>query len=194
MSEILAMCVFALTMSMPPGPANVIILSIGMNYGSRAALPFVFGATVGFVLLLFLIGLGLERLARQAGNFLEILNYIGLAFIFYLGLKIAFSKASIMLEERSIPGFMQGFVLQWLNPKAWAACLAGIAVFNTAESQSKLLLFVSLYFVVCFFGIGAWAVLGQSIYGFLKSERNLRMFNALMGGGLMLVALALLVG
>lgn len=191
MSEFLAMCVFALVLSSSPGPVNLIILSIGMNHRAKAALPFIGGATVGFTLLLFLIGLGLEQLMRQAGYLLQILNNAGLAYIMYLGLKIAMSGGELKVKEASVPGFLQGFVLNWVNPKAWGACLAGIAAFKVAEDRDKLLVFVSLYFVICFFGISSWAVLGQGIHKFLTSERNMRIFNMVVGGALMLIAVAL---
>lgn len=191
MSEFLAMCVFALVLSSSPGPVNLIILSIGMNHRARAALPFIAGATVGFTLLLLLIGLGLERLVRQAGYLLQILNYAGLTYILYLGLKIAMSGGKLKVKETSIPGFLHGFILNWVNPKAWGACLAGIAAFNVAQDREKLLVFVSLYFVICFFGISSWAVLGQGIHRVLISERSMRVFNVVVGVGLMLVSVVL---
>lgn len=192
MSEILAMSVFALALSISPGPANVIILSIGMNHSSRAALPFVSGATIGFTTLLFLIGLGLAQLAGQAGDVLRWLNYAGLAYIFYLGLKIATTRGGIAVQKQSVPGFVQGFVLQWLNPKAWGACLAGIAAFEVAGSHSKLLVFTGLYLVICFIGIGSWALLGQGLGKLLTSPRALQIFNGITGAGLMMVAVVLL--
>ena len=57
MSLILAMFMFALTMSISPGPVNMVIISSGANHGFRKTLPFISGATTGFTLLLILVGL-----------------------------------------------------------------------------------------------------------------------------------------
>jgi len=192
MSELFAMSVFALALSASPGPVNVITLSIGMNHGRGAALPFVSGASIGFTLLLFLIGLGLAQIAGQAGDVLRWLNYAGLGYIFYLGARIARAGGDISTQPRPVPGFWQGFVLQWLNPKAWGASLAGIAAFNVVGSDEKLLVFSGLYLVICFVGVGSWALLGQGVGQMLTTPRALRVFNVIIGAGLMLVALGLL--
>ncbi len=192
MSEILAMILFALALSITPGPVNVITLSIGVNRGARAALPFVSGATIGFTALLVVLGLGLSQLVGQVGWFLDVLNIAGIGFIFYLGGKIALSESAPEFTTSAVPGFRHGATLQWLNPKAWGACIAGIGAFGVAQSLSALMLFSGVYLVACFIGVGAWAVLGQSIRRFFDSPRNRRLFNRCVGGGLMILALALL--
>jgi threonine/homoserine/homoserine lactone efflux protein len=63
MSVIFAMCLFSLSMSISPGPVNLITLSTGVNHGFKNAMPFVSGATLGFTLLLLMVGLGLGGLA-----------------------------------------------------------------------------------------------------------------------------------
>ncbi len=59
MSLLLSMAGFALAMSISPGPVNLVALSAGAQYGFRASLRHVVGATLGFILLLLLMGLGL---------------------------------------------------------------------------------------------------------------------------------------
>lgn len=43
MSLIVAMCLFALSMSISPGPVNLVTFTSGMNYGFRPSLHFVAG-------------------------------------------------------------------------------------------------------------------------------------------------------
>lgn len=52
--------------------------------------------------------------------------------------------------------------------------------------------FCGLYFVICFLGIGGWAVLGNAAVGLVRSERRMRWFNAAMGTLLVGVATYLL--
>jgi len=56
------MAAFALASSITPGPVNIVALSAGAQFGLRASLRHVTGATLGFTLLLVLIGLGLHEL------------------------------------------------------------------------------------------------------------------------------------
>ena len=77
MTVFLAMAVFSFVMSISPGPVNIITLSIGANSGFRSALPFVSGATVGFTLLLLLIGIGLGESVMSAPYFIDVISVIG---------------------------------------------------------------------------------------------------------------------
>ena len=59
MSLIPAMCLFALSMSISPGPVNLVTFSSGLNYGFVPSLRFVAGAATGFTLhnnLLIIVG------------------------------------------------------------------------------------------------------------------------------------------
>jgi threonine/homoserine/homoserine lactone efflux protein len=192
MSVFLAMAVFSFVMSISPGPVNIITLSIGANSGFRSALPFVFGATVGFTLLLLLIGIGLGESVMSAPYFIDVISVIGTVFICYVGYKIATAEGSVQIKVEDLPSFKHGFLLQWLNPKAWAACLAGVALFASPESSGPLFTFVSIYFVICFFGIGSWAVFGEKSLILINNPERMFYFNRVMGGTLIVVALFML--
>jgi threonine/homoserine/homoserine lactone efflux protein len=192
MSALFAMALFSLVMSISPGPVNMITLSIGANNGFRNALPFVSGATVGFTLLLFLIGIGLGELVMKGPHFLEVISVVGTVLMCCIGYKIATSDGKIAMKEESLPDFRHGFLLQWLNPKAWAACLAGVAIFSSSDSNGPLYTFFCIYFVICFFGIGSWAVFGDKALVFLNNPKRMRAFNRIMGGTLVVVALFML--
>ena len=192
MSVIFAMCLFSLSMSISPGPVNLITLSTGANHGFKNAMPFVSGATLGFTLLLLMVGLGIGGLASQNQVLLDLLGYGGAAFICYMGYKIVVSKPEIQIQSKTLPVFYQGFLLQWLNPKAWIACISGVSAFNLADSLPMLAIFVSLYFVICYASIASWALVGDKIKILLTKPGYLHIFNTFMGGALILVALYLL--
>jgi threonine/homoserine/homoserine lactone efflux protein len=192
MSLLLAMVFFSLTMSISPGPVNMISLSIGLNHGFRRALPFVTGATLGFTVMLGLVGLGLGPAISATGGFYRILSIAGTAFVAYLGYQIAVSTPERHPSPARAPGFNQGVVLQWINPKAWSACLAGISAFHVINDHLLLATFTSLYFVICLISIGSWALAGAKLKRLFHDTRRLRMVNIALGGGLIGVALYLL--
>jgi len=191
MSVILAMCLFSLSMSISPGPVNLITLSTGVNHGVRSAMPFVAGATVGFSILLLFIGLGVGQVAAENGELMAMLGYIGSGFICYMGYKIATSDGNIEIKRRNRPTFIHGAALQLLNPKAWIACLAGVSAFNLSASYEALMVFSTLYFIICYASVSSWAILGARISHLLTDERYLLMFNRVMGGTLVVVAIYL---
>lgn len=192
MQQFLAMALFALTLSISPGPVNLITLSTGLNHGIRKAVPFVSGATVGFTLLLLMIGLGLQALAERMGHLLDILTLLGAALIIYFGYKLATSDGALATANSPVPTFWQGAVLQWLNPKAWGACIAAVSIFNLEQSRPDLYSFVVLYCVICFFGVGSWSFFGSQIKRWLDTARKRKIFNAALGIVLIFLACALL--
>lgn len=117
----------------------------------------------------------------------------GTLFICWIGWQIAASDPDLTLKKKDIPGFSKGFLLQWLNPKAWSACLAGISAFNTAAVPSRLAVFTLVYFVICYLSIGSWAVAGDKLKAVLGRPDRLKVFNRVLGAGLMCVAVYLLV-
>lgn len=192
MSLILTICAFALAMSASPGPVNIITLSSGANHGFWRTFPFVSGATIGFTALLFFLGLGAVELMTLYPNVMKVMGYFGTGFILYMAFKIFKAAGTLHVENVKIPKFQEGVLLQWLNPKAWVACLSGITAFTTKGDMSSLVLFCILYFIICYGSISFWAVLGAKTKHFLRTDKQQRGFNIVMSAALTLVAIYLL--
>ena len=191
MSLIIAMCLFALSMSVSPGPVNLVTFSSGLNYGFLPSLPFVAGAASGFTLLLVVVGLGLGEIIALNPVLLEVLAYAGTAFICYMGYKIATAHPELPEAPERQPHFFQGAALQWLNPKAWIASLSGVSAFE-ATPGNGLFVFAGLYLVICFFSVAVWAFAGARLSELLGDKNNLQRFNRVMGGLLIIIAIYLL--
>lgn len=183
-----AMSMFSLSMSISPGPVNMVIVASGANHGFWRTFPFVSGATIGFTLLLIFVGFWFITVIDGYPVFFEYLGAAGSLFIMYVGYKIAASRPELVVEKADIPNFMQGVLLQWLNPKAWIACASGAALFSSPQTHTPLMIFMAIYFVVCYLSLAAWAVLGDRVSIVLSSTRRIRIFNLTMGG--MLIATA----
>lgn len=191
MSHFIAMSIFALTMSISPGPVNIITLSSGANNGIIRTLPFVSGATTGFTLLLLILGLGAVELIESFPYFMKIMGYAGAAFLLYMAFKIFVATGTMEQQNKKVPSFIEGALLQWLNPKAWIACISGVAAFTTVGNLNSLLLFCGIYLCLCYVGVGFWAVIGAQARHFSKTGGHMPMTNRIMGSGLAFVALYL---
>lgn len=191
MSLVLAMCLFALSMSISPGPVNLVTFSSGMNYGFMPSLPFVAGAAVGFTLLLVVVGLGLGEIITLSPALFQALAYAGTAFICYMGYKIATAHPELPGTQDQQPHFVQGAALQWLNPKAWIASLSGVSAFE-ATLGNGLALFASLYLLICFFSVAIWAYAGARVSSLLLDRGKIQWCNRIMGCLLFFVAIYLL--
>ena len=181
--NMLAMALFSMIMSITPGPVNIVTLNSGLNYGFKQTMPYVSGATLGFTLLLLTLGMGLSSVLMAYPMMLRFMSYIGIAYMFYMGYNIMMSKSSFdnQSESTQAPHFLDGALLQWCNPKAWMACLAGLSSFTSATSIMPLLTFVIIYCVICYVCIGIWAAAGMKLQSLLTSERYMQWFTRLMG-------------
>ena len=134
MAVFIAMCVYSLSMSISPGPVNLVALTSGLNNGFRSAMPFVSGGAIGFALLLMAIGFGVGTVATSFPLFLSVLGYGGSAFIFYVGYKIATADPSYQSKlVKPLRHLSMALCLQWLNPKAWIASISGVGAFELEE-------------------------------------------------------------
>ncbi|AAZ27230.1 LysE family translocator [Colwellia psychrerythraea] len=192
MSLLFAMFSFSLAMSISPGPVNMVILSSGANYGVRKTFSFVSGGTIGFTSLLLFIGLGFYKVIDLYPLLLKYLAISGSLFIVYMGYLIASSKPKLDINEQNLPTFMQGFLLQWLNPKAWIASVSGVSLFSVPENNQVFLTFLLIYFLVCYLSLFSWSVLGDKVTILLSNQLRLNLFNQLMGGLLIVTACFLL--
>jgi threonine/homoserine/homoserine lactone efflux protein len=96
----------------------------------RAALPHVTGATLGFILLLLLMGLGLHEVLNRWPWLTQVIRIAGVIFLLYLAYRLATSDGRVdSVQAQASPSAFTGALMQWLNPKAWLACLAGMGAF-----------------------------------------------------------------
>ncbi|WP_428240023.1 LysE family translocator [Gynuella sp.] len=183
-----AMAFFALTMSLSPGPVNLISFSIATSHGLKRAFYFVSGATIGFTLLLTLIGLGATQLQSVLPITIRYMGYAGTAFIIWMGFKVMTADPDLKTNTGHTPNFLHGFLLQWLNPKAWIACLSGVSAFSLSSSYGRLVTFVSLYFAICYISMFLWAWAGKQVRHLIQDEAMILRMNRMMGGLLIVIA------
>jgi len=181
MTTLIAMALFALVTSITPGPVNIIATATGASFGFWRTIPHIFGASLGFTLILILMGAGLANVFDQYSNAMAVLTLAGASFLFYTSYKIAFAPTDqSSAQQNNPPGVLEGALCQWLNPKTWIVAIAGVAVFVTSGS-STLGIFSALFFLVCFLSISVWAMMGGAIRKILKTSKSTRIFNVLMG-------------
>ncbi|MGB7403473.1 LysE family translocator [Arcobacter sp. KX21116] len=187
----LTMFSFALVMSISPGPVNMMIITSSINNGFARTFSFISGATIGFILLLICIGLGLSKIINTYPDILLYVEIFGFSFIIYLGIKILSSKPSLEVNKNDKINlrFHEGFLLQWLNPKAWIACISVVSMYSSSELFT---IFVIIYFFVCYLSLSFWGVLGSKVTRFFDTDFKLRVLNIIMGLILILCAISMI--
>lgn len=193
MNVMISMAAFALAASITPGPVNVVALSTGAQFGLIASLRYVMGATIGFVVLLGFAGSGLHQVLKHFPVLADIIRVCGMGFLVYLAWKLAMDDGRLTPDKPAIcPSFWNGAAMQWLNPKAWLAAVAGMGAF-VADGEARLMgVFALIYFVVCYLSIACWAYAGACLAGWLREPQRIRVFNRTMAALLAGCAVSLL--
>ncbi|MCP3727992.1 LysE family translocator [Paraburkholderia sp. CNPSo 3272] len=181
MSTALSMAAFALATSITPGPVNIVALSAGARYGLRASLRHVTGATVGFTLLLLLTGLGMQELLARLPSLTRALEWAGVVFLLYVAYRLATDDGRIDSPNAARgPSLTVGATMQWLNPKAWLASIAGMGLYAASGENALVWQFAAIYFVVCYVSIACWAWAGASLRQALREPSRVRLVNRAM--------------
>jgi threonine/homoserine/homoserine lactone efflux protein len=109
---------FLISMDFTPGPNNILVASSGVNFGFRATIPHMLGITVGFPLMLLIVGLGLARIFIAIPPLHTLLKYICIAYMLYLAWRIAAASAIDEARRTLKPlTFVQGAAVQCVNGK-----------------------------------------------------------------------------
>ncbi|WP_412497980.1 LysE family translocator [Vibrio furnissii] len=180
-----AMALFAFVGAVSPGPVNVMATYAGAQFGWRKASIHVLGASVAYVLVVFICGVALGEMSRGIPLLVPVMRWVGSLYLLYLAVRILLAKdlglkSNPQMAMKAL--FVQGSLIQLLNPKAWIFASSGVSLYvlNQVNTHSALGWFCSLSLVICFIGVGVWAVLGQSVAQWLNSPRRQRWFQLIL--------------
>ena len=178
----LAFALFAFVSSITPGPNNTLLLASGVNFGFARSLPHMAGVTLGFCLMILLMGLGLGSVFARFPVLYTVLRYVGGTYMLYLAWKIFRSQRAAPTDGHAAAakpmGFTAAAAFQWVNPKAWVMALGSITTYLPAQHTPwQLLGLVALMGVINMPTTSTWALFGSSMRRHLQEPRFLRIFN-----------------
>jgi len=178
---------FAFSMSATPGPNNMMLTASGANHGFRRTLPHMLGITVGCMVLMSGVALGLGALFQQWPALQTALKLIGSLYLLWLAWKIANAPAPGEADAKSVRRpltFWQAAAFQFANPKAWVMTISGIASFALTGDAfvSSALVLILLMGLTNLPSIALWAGFGVAIGRLLRTPQHWRWFNIGMGG------------
>ncbi len=178
----LPLFLFIVVAGFTPGPNNIIAMGIGFNWGFKRVIPHILGVTVGFPIMLLLIGFVLKPILEQHHSILLTLKYLSSAYILYLAYKIATAPLNVDEQEYKKPiTFFESVAFQWINPKGWAGALATITLY-IPQSQFSFGLIVAAVCsaITIVFAIALWGYMGKKIKLMLSQESHIKLFNYTM--------------
>lgn len=176
-----ALAAFALVSSITPGPNNLMLMASGTNFGLARSVPHLLGVSIGFVLMLIVVGAGVGAALEAWPAAMLALKLVSALYLLYLAWKIA--TAAPPLDGQSGAAsrpltFVQAAAFQWVNPKAWTMALTAMAVYVPADDRMLGVLVVALVFgAVNLPSVGVWTAAGVQLRRLLHRPKALRAFN-----------------
>ena len=171
---IVAVSVYNFVMYATPGPNNSILTTSGIKFGFFRSIPNILGIPTGHGIQLALVCLGLGSLFNSFPILLDILRYIGAAYILYLAYKMLGSFKSSISEEKSRPlKYYEAILFQFVNPKAWVICITAVSLFYPVKENLLIgtLFMVIMSTIINIPSISIWAFGGSVIRRYLTNEK-----------------------
>jgi len=180
---ILAISAYNFVMYVTPGPNNSILTASGIKFGFFRSVPNIFGIPTGHGLQLALVCLGLGSLFTTFPILLDILRYVGAAYILYLAYKMFGSLNVTSSEEKSRPlKYYEAILFQFVNPKAWVICITAVSLYYPDQEN----LFVGTAFMVVMStiinipSISIWAYGGSVIRQYLNNKNLKKIIESIL--------------
>jgi threonine/homoserine/homoserine lactone efflux protein len=175
---------YAVVTSITPGPNNMMLLASGVNFGLARSVPHILGISVGFGVMVALVGGGLMAVFDAFPVIHDILRWGGAAYLVYLAWRIAQSAPPEPGEAATTKrpmSFLAAAAFQWLNPKAWIMAIGAITTY--LPPQATALAVVTLATILAVVNtpcVVVWAAFGVGLRRFLRQPSQVRIFNVTM--------------
>ncbi|AXI44952.1 hypothetical protein C1J03_02225 [Sulfitobacter sp. SK012] len=173
-----ALALFVFVSSATPGPNNLMLMASGANFGFLRTLPHMLGISLGFMVMLILLGSGVVQVFDGFPVIYTVLKVASVIYMLWLAWKIAHAAP---VEKRDAAGkpltFLQSATFQWVNPKTWAMAITAITVYIGDAGLFFLGIAACIFGIVNIPSMLLWTTLGQQMARILKNPKRLKVFN-----------------
>lgn len=171
--------IYCVVNAFTPGPGNILALNTVTNYGYKKGKPLFFGIFAGYYVVQIICAIFVYGVNSLLPNIMDVMKYIGAAYILWLAIHIAFSKTTSENTEQSA-SFLKGFMLQFVNVKIYmfgVTALTGYIV-GYMSSFPALLSFELVIATIGTIATCTWIGLGVLIQKFYL--RHFRVVNIIL--------------
>ena len=190
----LPLMTYVATMSVTPGPNNLMLAASGVNFGFRRTLPHMLGISIGHGMQVAIVGGLLAWVMVWLDSVRLELVLAGCSYLMWLAWRQARAGQPGGSAKAQPLGFIGAALFQWVNPKAWMMVLNAAILFLPRgggwSAALSLALMCALINLPC---IALWAMAGDRLRARLSEPRALRLFNYIMALLLALTALWIMI-
>ena len=193
----LTLLLATIAISISPGAGAVVSMNYGINYGLKKSYAAIFGLQAGLLIQTFIVVIGLGALIAKSVLIFNIIKWIGVAYLVYMGLSKIFEKVEMIEESDKIKSysakkaFITATLINLTNPKATVFLVAFIPQFlNPNESIWYQLLIISLTLVIIdVIVMTGYSSMASRLKFLIKDSKAMKIQNRITGSFLILAAL-----
>jgi len=161
-----------------PGPATLSLAAVGATFGVRGGAPYLAGILMGLFCAMMGAVFGVAAIFTQWPQAEKIVQLLGAAYLMYVAYRIATAPvlADGDLAKHKAPALRDGFVLNLLNPKAYAAFFVLFSQFllPLEEPSAQYLATSLIVFAVAVIVDSIWLAIGSGIRSIFANPRSAR--------------------
>ncbi len=170
-----------LALALSPGPDNMYVLSQSLASGSRSGIATTAGLISGCIVHTTLLAFGVSAIITASDSVFYIIKVCGALYLLFLAYQVWKSTATIALENEEVARknhgqlFVQGVIMNLLNPKVMIFFLAFFPGFLWAENGNTVFQFYVLglvFMAVSFSVFSSIALLAGRIAKYIKQHAS----------------------
>ncbi|MGK3119672.1 LysE family translocator [Pseudomonas corrugata] len=169
------------------GPGVMLTISNALRHGWSGALPGIFGIALGAFVVAGISATSVGLILATSSTAFSVLKYVGALYLLYLGIKMwrmgRFIPELNVTPSRPWQRFVAALSIQLLNPKAGFFFLAVYPQFiKPGDSYySQFFLLVSSYGLLVVLVHSGYALMANSVRGWLSTNRGAQVVGKLSG-------------
>ena len=179
-SILISFSIASFLLALAPGPDNFFVLTFSAKYGKTLGLFTVLGLVSGCLVHTTLVAFGVSALIINNDFLFSLLMYVGAFYLLFIAFKVYKSDNSIKELDQAnnqigkFKVFVNGFLMNILNPKVLAFFLAFFPTFIFSESINPLIKFYILggiFMIITLIVFSSIAIFSSLIYRNFKKYR-----------------------
>jgi threonine/homoserine/homoserine lactone efflux protein len=199
LDQLLGFGIAALILIAIPGPSVVFTIGRALAYGRAVALATVVGNSIGLLVIVAFVALGLGVVVQESIEVYTVLKLLGAVYLVWLGVQAIRHRHDFHLDPDAEVGprvsftraMRQGFVVGVTNPKAFMILGAVLPQFvdrGAGNVQAQMLLLGLLAFTIGLLSDSLWALIASQLRTwFARSRRRGEAVGA--AGGVSMIGL-----
>jgi len=185
-------------LSLSPGPGVFSSLSSGLNHGFRMGVWNGIGMQAANFVLICVVSVGLGAMLLASETLFEVVKWIGVAYLVYLGIVTWRAPARGFQQEKDdLHGakeiFLKGFLVNITNPKGIIFYAAILPQFVDVHRPPALqyAIFAATTLIVDLVMMAGYTALAAKVLRVMKDPARLRWVNRTLGGAFVAAGVAL---